>query len=88
MPITVFSLFIYCRMRKQSHTLGNTFGKAELSVDVHHLFIFSQLIYDGEHLDLTHFAYAHYYLLSVYLVQDVQTVSHSWQNVRQSRALC
>ena len=28
--------------------------------------IFSQLIYDGEHLDLTHFAYAHYYLLSVY----------------------
>ena len=51
-------------------------------------FIFSQLISDSEHLDLAHFAYAHYYLLSVYLAQDVQTVSRSWQNVRQSRALC
>ena len=88
MPITVFSLSIYCRMSKQSHTLGNTFSKAELSVEVHHLFYISQLIYDGEHLYLTHFAYAHYYLLCVYLAQDEQTVSHSWQNVRQSRALC
>ena len=35
----IFSLFIYCRMRKQSHSLGKTFGKAKLFVDVHHLFI-------------------------------------------------
>ena len=38
--------------------------------------IFSQLIYDGEHLDLTHFAYAHYYLLSVYLLQDTLLAKH------------
>ena len=37
MPITIFSLSIYCRMSKQSHTLGKTFGIAELSVDVNHL---------------------------------------------------
>ena len=99
--MTIFSLSLYCRMHKQSHTLGKTFGIAEFSVNVHHLLaedvsghinspgiimslIFSQLTSDGEHLDLTHFAYAHYYLLSVYLLQDVQTVSHSWQSVRQN----
>ena len=37
MPITIFFyLSLYCRMHGQSHTLGNTFSKAKLSVDVHH----------------------------------------------------
>ena len=59
-------------MRGLSNTLGKTFSIAKLFVDIHHLFLlFSQLIYDGEHFYLTHFAYAHYYLLSVYLVQDI-----------------
>ena len=35
-PLLIFSLFIYCRMRKQSRTLGKMFSKAKLSVDVHH----------------------------------------------------
>ena len=88
-------------MRRLSHTLGKTFSKAELSVDVHHPLaddisgdvnspgishLLSQLISDGEDLDLTDFVYAHYYLLSVCLLQNAQTVSHSWQNVRQGRA--
>ena len=62
-------------MRKQSHTLDKMFGKAELSVDIHHLLaddvsgqvnspgisrLFSQLISGDEHLDLTHFVYPHY----------------------------
>ena len=79
------------------------FGKAELSVDVYHPLaddvssdlshLFSQLmiIYDGENFYsdiVTYFAYAHYYLLSVYLLEDMQTVSNFCQNVRQSRALC
>ena len=38
--------------------------------------------------NVTYFAYAHYYLLSVYLLQDEQTVSHSWQDVRNSWAFC
>ena len=33
-PIAIFSLSIDCRMRKQSHILGKTIGKAELPVDV------------------------------------------------------
>ena len=74
-------------MRGLSHTLGKMFGKAELSVDwrsspladdissdinspgISHLL--SQLISDGEHLYLTNFVYAHHYLLSVYLLQDI-----------------
>ena len=40
------------------------------------------------YLTYNYFVYAHYYLLSVYLLQDVWTVSHSWQDVQQSLALC
>ena len=32
--------------------------------------------------------YAHYYLLSVCLIQNVQTVSHSWKDVQQNHTLC
>ena len=37
-PITNFliCMSLYCRMHGLSHTLGNTFSKAELCVDVHH----------------------------------------------------
>jgi len=103
MPITIFSLSIYCWMRRLSHSLRKAFSKAKLSVDIHHpiammswwcqlswhISLISQLIYDGEHLDLTHFVYALsissiclYYLLSVCLLQNAWTVSHSWQDVQ------
>ena len=71
------------------HPLADDVSSDNNSPGLSHLF--SQLIYDDEHFFsdiVTYFAYAHYYLLSVYLLLDVQTVSHSWQNVQLSRGLC
>ena len=91
LPITIFFLSIYCRMRRLSHTLDKAFSKAELSVDIHHPLtddisgdinstgishLFSQLIYDGEYLDFTYFVYAHY--LSVFC--RMQGLSHTLGN--------
>ena len=68
MPITIFSLSIYCRMCRLSYALGKMLSKAELSVDVHHHLtgdvsgdvnspgishLLSELISDSEHLYLT-----------------------------------
>ena len=68
-------LSIYYRMHKQSHTLGKTFNKTQLSVDIHHPLaegvsshvnspgishLFSQLISDGEYFYLTYVVYAYY----------------------------
>ena len=36
MSITSFYMSVFCRVRWLSHTLGKTFSKVELSVDVHH----------------------------------------------------
>ena len=36
MPITSFYMSVFCRVRWLSHTLGKTFSKVELSVEVHH----------------------------------------------------
>ena len=67
-PITIFSLSIYCRMCRLSQALGKMLSKAELSVDVHHHLtddvsgdvnspgishLLSELISDSEHLYLT-----------------------------------
>ena len=84
-------------MSKQSHTLGKTFGKAELSVDVYHPLaddvsgdlshLFSQLIYVNiSFLTLSPILPMPItiFFLSTYVLQDVQTVSNFWQNVQQS----
>ena len=96
-----FLLFVF--VLQDTWTVSYSWQDVQLSVDVPHPLaydvssdvnspgishLFSQLIYDGEHLDLTHIFYAHYYLLSVCLLQNVQTVSYSWQDVQQSQALC
>ena len=82
MPITIFFLSVLCRRHGLSHTLSKTFSKAKLSVDDHHPL--ADDILDHAHLTyfhslslmvniyfltyVTYFAYAHYYLLSVYLL--------------------
>ena len=82
MPITIFFLSVFCRRRGLSHTLGKTFSKAKLSVDVHHPL--ADDVLGHTHLTyfhslslmvkiyfltcVTYFVYAHYYLLSVYLL--------------------
>ena len=82
MPITIFFLSVFCRKHGLSQTLGKTFNKAKLSVDVHHplavdvsghahLTYFHSLslmvnIYFLTYI--TYFVYAHCYLLSVYLL--------------------
>ena len=80
-------------MRGLSHTLGKMFSKAKLSVDVRHplpddisghthltYFHSLSLMVNINFCFLTYvtyFAYTHYYLLSVYLLLDAQTVSLS-----------
>ena len=102
MPITTFSLSIYCRMHGLSHALGKTFSKAELSVDIHHPLaddISSDVL-------LAYFTYFHSSSLIVYinfishlfclwpllssvcLLQNLWTVSHTLQDIRQSQTLC
>ena len=103
MPITIFFYLSVCcrimdclillarRSAKLSSMLTFITSIADISGHVNspgvsHLF--SQLIYDGEHVYLTYFVFDRYYLLSVCLLQNAWTVSHSWQGIQQSRALC
>ena len=53
--------------------------------------LFSQLISDGEHLFpdihmyVTYFAFADYYILSVYLLLDAQKISHSGKTFNKAQ---
>ena len=101
MPITIFSLSIAGCVDCLTLLTRRSARLSSLHVEVHHPLtddisgdinstgishLFSQLISDDEHLDFIHFVYAQCYLLSIRLLQNVQTISHSWEDVQQSQA--
>ena len=60
----------------------------DISGDVNYLAYLTYFQSSSLMVNIYFLTYAHYYLLSVYLLQNARTVSRSWQDVQQSRALC